>query len=138
MTAQKGSLVLVKIGDGGTPTEAFTTVGGLRTTRMVLNNQAVDASNKDSGAWRTLLAGAGIRSMTISGNGIFTDAASEETVRGHAFANTIANYQLTFGNGDTLIAPFQIVSYERAGEYDGEETYSLTLNSAGTVTFTAA
>lgn len=134
MTAQKGSLVLIKVGDGQ-PSETFTTVAGLRTTRLVLNNQAVDATHKGSGAWRELLEGAGIGSVTLSGTGIFTDAASEETVRGYAFSNAVHHYQLTFGNGDTLSAPFQITSYERAGEFDGEETYALTLESAGTVVF---
>lgn len=136
MPAQKGSQLLIKVGNGATPTEAFSTVGGLRTTRLVLNQQLVDTSNKDSGAWRTALSGAGIRSLSLSGAGVFTDAASEETVRGYAFAGTINNFQLVFGNGDLLQGAFHISSYERAGNHDGEETYSLTLESAGTITFT--
>lgn len=134
MTAQKGSLLLLKVGDGEV-SESFATVGGMRTTRFVLNNQLVDATHKESGAWRALLDGAGIRSITISGNGIFTDAASEETMRGLAFANSVNNYQLSFGNGDVLEGAFQITSYERAGEYDGEENYAVTLESAGEVVF---
>ena len=137
MGAQKGALVLLKIGDGAGP-EVFVTVGGLRTTRFTLNNEIVDSTNKDSGAWRMLLDGAGIRSMSIAGNGIFTDAVSEETMRGYAFANSVGNYELTFGNGDKLAGAFQITSYERGGNYDGEETYSLTLESAGAVVFTVA
>lgn len=137
MTAQKGSAFLLKVGDGATPTENFTTVAGLRTTKFTLNNQRVDSTNKDSGAWRALLDGAGVRSVSISGAGVFTDAASEETVRGFAFGNNIKNYRISFGNGDYMTGPFQITAYERAGNYDGEESYSLTLESAGTVTFTA-
>ena len=138
MTAQKGSLLLLKVGDGATPTENFTTVGGLRTTGFTHNNQTVDATNKDSGAWRELLDGAGTRSITISGSGVFTDAASEETVRGFAMNNQIKNYKMTFGNGDSMTGPFQITSYQRAGNYNNEETYSISLASAGAITFTAA
>lgn len=138
MTAQKGSLVLLKVGDGGTPTETFTTVGGLRTTSFTHNNQTVDATNKDSGAWRELLEGAGVRSISISGSGVFTDSAAEETVRGYAVNNSIQNYELTFGNGDKLSGAFQITSYQRAGTYNDAETYSITLASAGAVTFTTA
>ena len=138
MTAQKGSLLLLKVGDGGGPTEIFTTVGGLRTTSFTHNNQTVDATSKDSGAWRELLNGAGTRSVTISGSGVFTDAASEETVRGFAMNNQVKNYQMTFGNGDSMSGAFQISSYQRAGSYNNEETYSLTLASAGPVTFIAA
>lgn len=134
MTAQKGSLVLLKIGNGQ-PSEGFTTIGGMRTTKLVLNNQMVDATNKDSGAWRSLLSGAGIRSVVISGNGIFTDTASEELLRNVAFANQVRNYKLTFGNGSVLIGPFQVGGYERSGEYEAEETYALTLESAGVVAF---
>lgn len=137
MTAQKGSLLLLKVGNGGSPTETFTTIGGLRTTSFSHNNQAVDTTNKDSGAWRQLLDGAGTRSISISGNGVFTDTAAEETVRGFAMNNQIKNYQMTFGNGDSMVGAFQITSYQRMGNYNGEETYALTLASAGTVTFTA-
>lgn len=136
MTAQKGSIVLLKVGDGATPTESFTTVGGLRTTSFTHNNQTVDTTNKDSGAWRELLDGAGTRSITISGSGVFTDAASEETVRGFAMNNQIKNYQMTFGNGDSMSGAFQITSYQRSGNYNNEETYSLSLASAGEITFT--
>ena len=101
MTAQKGSLFLLKVGDGGGP-ETFTTVGGMRTTNFTLNNQAVDTTNKSSGQWRELLSGAGISSINISGSGVFTDDAAEETVRGYAFNNEIHNYQIAFGNGDVL------------------------------------
>lgn len=138
MTAQKGALLLLKVGDGGTPTETFTTVAGMRSTRMILNQQLVDSTHKQSGAWRALLAEAGIRSISLTGNGIFTDSAAEETVRAIAFAGLINNFRLQFGNGDMLEGAFQITSYERAGDYDGEENFQLTLESAGTITFTTA
>lgn len=137
MTAQKGSLLLLKVGNGGTP-ETFTTVGGLRTTGFTHNNQPVDATSRESGAWQQLLGGAGMRQVTISGAGVFVDSAAEESVRGFAMNNQIRNYQITFGNGDSMTGPFLITSYQRAGSHDGEETYALALASAGAVTFTAA
>jgi TP901-1 family phage major tail protein len=76
--------------------------------------------------------------MSISGTGIFTDAASEETLRGYAFAGTGNNYQFIFGNGDYITGTFVVTSYERSGNYDAEETYAITLESAGTITFTGA
>jgi TP901-1 family phage major tail protein len=136
MAAQKGSLLLLKVGDGAIPAENFTTVGGLRTTGFTHNNQLIDATSLESGVWRKLMDGAGIRSIAISGSGVFTDAASEEAVRGFAMSNQIKNYRLTFGNGDSMTGPFQITSYQRSGNYNNEETYALTLASAGVVTFT--
>lgn len=137
MTAQKGSLFLLKVGDGGGP-ETFTTIGGMRTNSFSLNNQAVDTTNKSSGQWRELLSGAGTSSINISGSGVFTDDAAEETVRGYAFNNEIHNYQIAFGNGDVLEGPFQITSYGRSGSHNNEEAYSLSLASGGAVTFTTA
>lgn len=137
MTAQKGSAFLLKVGNNGSP-ESFTTVGGMRTNNFILNNTAVDATNKDSGAWRALLEGAGIRSVNLSGTGIFTDSNAEETVRGYAFGNVIRNYQVVMGNGDVLQGPFQITRYERAADYNDAENYTLTLESAGLITFTTA
>jgi TP901-1 family phage major tail protein len=103
---------------------------------IVAARQMVDTTNKDSGGWRLLLAGAGIRSITLSGSGIFTDSASEETVRGYAFTNSINNYEFYFGGNDKISGAFQITSYERAGNHDGEETYAITFESAGAITST--
>ncbi len=135
MTAQKGSDVLIKVGNGGSP-EVFTAIGGLRTTAFTLGNQRLDATNVSSGSWRQLLPGAGIQSMTLSGTGIFTDAASEETVRGYAFANSIHNYEFDFGGDDKLSGPLQITLYERSGMHDDAEAYRITFESAGVLAVT--
>ena len=37
-----------------------------------------------------------------------------------------------------LAGAFLVTSYERAGEFNGEETYSLTLESSNTITYTNA
>ena len=65
MAAQKGSALLLKIGDGASP-EAFTTIGGLRSTSITQNDEAVDITNKDSSAVRALLANGGVQSTSIS------------------------------------------------------------------------
>jgi len=141
MAAQKGSSFLLKENSTGTPA----TLSGLRSTSMTINGEAVDITDKESNAFvtsgndkaRTLLQGGGVRSLSISASGVFTDSSTEEIVRGFAFDGAIQNYDLVFGNGDTIKGAFLITSYERAGEFNGEETYSLTLESSNSVTFTA-
>ncbi len=59
MAAQKGLDVLMKIDISGTKT----TIGGLRSTSITLNDESVDITNKDSLGSRTLLAGAGVNSL---------------------------------------------------------------------------
>jgi len=129
MAAAAGRGLLIKKGT--------TTVAGVRTTQMAFNNSPVDVTTKDNAPWRTLLDNGGIRSASISVEGVFTDAAVEESVRSDAMANTIGTYNLVFPNADTLGGSFQITQYQRTGNYDGAETYSFTLESSGTLTYTA-
>ena len=81
MAAQKGSALLMKIGNAGSP-ETFTTIGGMRSTSLSMNDEMVDITNKDSARARTLLAQGGTNSMTVAGSGVFTDSASEATLKG--------------------------------------------------------
>ena len=142
MAAGKGSSFLLKENSTGTPA----TVGGLRSTSMSINGEMVDITNKDSNAFissgndkaRDLLQGGGVRSMSLTASGVFTDSSSENLVRGFAFDGAIQNYDLVFSDGSKIAGAFLITSYERAGEFNGEETYSLTLESSNTITYTNA
>lgn len=134
MAAQKGSALLLKIGDGASP-EAFTTIGGLRSTSIALNDEAVDVTNKDSSNVRELLANGGVQTVSVSGSGVFTDAASETTLQGEFGASTFKNYQVIIPDFGTYTGAFMVASLEYAGEYNGEVTYSVTLESSGTITF---
>ena len=142
MAAGKGSSFLLKDNSTGTPA----TVGGLRSTSMTINGEAVDITTKDSNAFissgndkaRDLLQGGGVRSMTISASGVFTDSTGENNLRGAAFTGAAVNYDLVFGDGSDIKGAFIVTSYERAGEFNGEETYSVTLESSNTITYTNA
>ena len=142
MAAGKGSSFLLKENSTGTPA----TVGGLRSTSMSINGEMVDITTKDSNDFvssgndkaRDLLQGGGVRSMSISASGVFTDSSTENLVRGFAFDGSIQNYDLVFSDGSKISGAFLITSYERAGEFNGEETYSVTLESSNTITYTNA
>ena len=95
-------------------------------------------TNKDDDGWQQRLAGAGVRSLTISVSGVFNDSAVEETVRGWAFEQSIDWYLITFENGDTLEFQAQISNYERTGDFDGAENYSFSLNSHSTPVYNPA
>ena len=76
--------------------------------------------------------------MSLSANGVFTDSAAEETVRSQAAANSINNYQIVSGNGDKWQGAFLITSYQRSGNHNDDEQFSISLESSGAITFTAA
>jgi len=137
MTAQKGKDLLLKIDTTGSG--AFSTVAGLRTRRFALNAETVEITDTDSvGRWRELLAGAGVRRASVSGSGIFRDAATDATIRALFFDGGIRDFQLIVPDFGTLEGPFQLTALDYGGEHDGAVTYELALESAGPVSFTAA
>ena len=132
MAAERGSAFLLKIGDGAA-TPAFATVAGLKTTQLSVNGDAVAVTNKDSGGWRELLSGAGIRSVSVAASGIFTGSAAEGKIRGLALAGTIEDYELSFESGQRMRGRFLVTRLEYAGDYNGERNYTVALESSGEV-----
>ena len=136
MTAQKGRDMLLKIDSTGAG--SFITIAGLRSNTLTFNTETVDASSQDSsGAWRELLAGAGLKSASIRGQGIFKDASSDASLRTYFFNGTIVNWQIIIPDFGTIQGPFQITSLDFGARHDAEVTFDLALASAGVLTFTA-
>ena len=132
MSAEKGSAFLLKVGDGGDPPE-FATVAGMRTTQLSVNGEAVNVTTKDSGGWRELLSGAGIRSVSVAGSGIFTGSEAEGRLKSNALAGLIDDYELSFESGETMRGRFLIMRLDYAGDHNGERSYALSLESSGAV-----
>jgi TP901-1 family phage major tail protein len=133
MGAQKGNAFLLKIGDGATP-PAYATVAGMRTTQLSINGEAVNVTSKDSGGWRELLSGAGVRSVSVAGSGIFTGSAAEVRLKGHALGGIVDDYELSFEGGERMRGRFLVTRLDYAGDYNGERTYTLALESSVAVT----
>ncbi len=132
MAAERGSAFLLKIGDGATP-PAFTTIAGLRTTQLTINSDTVAVTNKGSGGWRELLANAGFRSVSLSGAGVFNGSAAEARVKANALSGAIDSYQVCFEGGDTMTGKFLVTRLDYAGDFNNERSYTLALESSGSV-----
>ena len=136
MAVQNGRDLLIKMdmtGDGN-----FETVAGLRATRLAFNAETVDVTTIDStGGWRELLSGAGVRSASISGSGVFRDAATDGRARQVFFDGEVPQFQVVIPDFGTVQGPFQITGLEFSGSYDGEATYEMSMASAGALSFTA-
>ena len=136
MTAQKGKDLLVKISEGA---GGFTTVAGLRTRRLAFNAETVDVTHAESAnRWRELLDGAGVKRASVSGRGLFKDAASDAAMRQTFFDGAVKTFQIVIPDVGTVAGPFQLTNLEFAGEHNGEVTYDVSLESAGELTFAAA
>lgn len=136
MAVQNGKDLLIKLDltGGG----QFQTVAGLRATRISFNAETVDVTSMESvGGWRELLAGAGVKSASISGSGVFRDADTDERARAIFFGGEMPDFQVIIPNFGVVEGPFQITGIDYAGSHNGEATYEITLASAGALTFTA-
>lgn len=137
MVAQNGKDLLIKVdltGDG-----QFHTMAGLRATRISFNAEQVDVTSLESqGGWRELLGGAGVRSATISGSGVFRDEDTDERARQIFFSAETPDFQVVIPDFGTVTGPFQVTGLEYAGTHDGEATYEVSMASAGVVDFVAA
>lgn len=133
MAGQRGRDILLKISDGA---GGYTTLAGVRASRIQLSAGTVDGTSADSPeAWRELVAGAGVKAVRVTGRGVFKDAPSDARMRAVFFAGEAPDWQLVLPDFGTLAGAFQITELGWSGEHDGEAQFTVTLESAGLITF---
>ena len=136
MAAQNGKDLLIKLDLTGAG--QFETIAGLRASRISFNAETVDVTSLESpGGWREMLGGAGVRSASISGSGVFKDASTDERARQIFFDGEMPDFQVIIPNFGIVQGAFLITAIEYSGSYNGEATYEMTLASAGQLSFTA-
>jgi len=141
MAKQLGRALLVKIGDGEA-SETFSNLCGLNSKSLTINNSSIDVTTPDcttpEGAlWTETLAG--LKNVSVSGDGFFEDSTAEARMNTVAMQNdNSCNFQVVVPDFGTYAGAFRIASVEFGGETEGGVTYSLSLESTGTCTFTAA
>ena len=141
MAKQLGRALLVKIGDAASP-EVFSNLCGLNSKSLTINNSSIDVTTPDcttpEGAlWTATLAG--LKNLSLSGDGFFEDSVAEARMNTVAMAadNTV-NMEVVVPDFGTYSGAFRIASLEFGGETEGGVTYSVSLESNGTVGFAAA
>ena len=136
MSVQSGKDLLLKVDLDGTG--VFSTLAGLRATRLTFNAGSIDVTSTESaGGWRELLDGGGVKSAQVSGSGVFRDADTDARARQLFFDGQVPAFQVIIPDFGIVEGAFQITSLEYGGTHDGEATYEIALASAGELTFTA-
>lgn len=108
-------------------------IAGLRTKGVAMNKEAIDVTNDADSGWRTMLNKAGTTSLDLSLSGVTENL----DVLYSAFqTNSIYACVLTYPDGSTVSGDFFLASINQTGEYNGAQTFDITLNSSGAVTFT--
>jgi TP901-1 family phage major tail protein len=139
MAKQLGRALLVKIDDG---TGTKNNLCGLNSKSLTINNSSIDVTTPDcttpEGALYTETL-AGLKNVSVSGDGFFEDSTAEARMNTVAMAadNSTA-FEVVVPDFGTYAGTFRITSVEFGGETEGGVTYSLSLESSGAVTFTAA
>ena len=118
--------------DGGTP-ETFRTVAGLRTTQMSIATEQVVVTNKGSGGWRELLPAGGVRSVSVSGAGVFTGSEAEMALKARALSGSLDRFEVSFEGGERMRGSFQVSRLDYSGDFNGERAYTMSLESSGVV-----
>lgn len=132
---QLGRLFLLQVTDGTSPAD-YTTIGGMKATAMSVGNAVVDVTTKDEAPWKTLLANAGDRSVSMTVSGISKDDVGANYLRNFAFNGAMANFRIIDQAGDMCTGSFLLSKWENSGASNAAVEFSGTLESSGIVTFT--
>ncbi|MCA3255198.1 MAG: phage tail protein, partial [Alphaproteobacteria bacterium] len=71
---------------------------------------------------------------SISGAGVFTGSDAEAAMKAAALGGVVKDYEASFEGGERLRGPFLVTRLDYAGDFNGERTYTVALESAGAVT----
>ena len=132
-----GATINIDVDGTGTADEYFRTMGGLRSSSVSIDNEAIDITNTESSQWKEILDAAGIKGVSMSGDGVFKDEIMFKKARNAILAGSLKNFRILVNTaGDYYAGCFKITSMEQSGEYNAEQTYSMSLESSGAVAFT--
>jgi len=137
MAKYKGSEFRIKVRTSTGP-DVYAVIGGGKTDSLSISNETVDVTDKDSAGARQLLEGAGIRAYSCKVSGVVSDnTVFTDFVMVAANANTHINCKIESATGESWTGDWAISSCERSGEYNKEENFSLSLESAGAIAYVA-
>jgi TP901-1 family phage major tail protein len=127
-----GRFVAVYLGDVATGVR----VAGMRSETISINNEPIDISDKGSLGVRQLMADVSMRTVDISGEGLFDGQSQLSAAVGDATALS-ATYTLLVTGVGSFAGLFHLSSVELGAPHEDAATFTMTLASAGAITFTA-
>ena len=143
MAANSGRNIIVRLKNDATPTapgavaSAFVAILGLLTKSLTFNREIVDVTNSDSvGAWRELLTGGGVQSLSVGGSGIANDKTSVAVFQDAIFDGSLRDGDVVVPGVGTFAGKFAVSSFALSGEHNGAIKVEAALESSGAITFT--
>lgn len=109
---------------------------GARTDSLTINNEPLDITDKDDGGWRTMLADAGLRSVSCEVEGVLkadtllSDAVDDPTTA------LLKECVVTITGIGTLTGDFMLQNIQLGAEQADVVTFTATLESGESMTAT--
>lgn len=113
-----------------------TAIAGAQENGISVDNSPVDITAKSDGGFRTLADFAGMRTLDISISGVWTDKVVRDQALGASLLLT--DITIDFADGGDIAGDFYLASYEETGAHDGAVTFTASLQSSGSWTYTTA
>ena len=113
-------------------------LAGIRSKSVTVGVDNVDVTTDDDLGFRTLLAEAGQVNLDISFDGVETDGVVRDLILVGGTSQQYTDLTLTWPNGDVLSGTFNLGGYEESGTYNDAVTFSSSLQSSGSWTYTPA
>jgi len=127
MAALSGRKLRIK--RGSTP------IAGAQVDNLTINNEPIDITDKDDAGWRTMLADVGVRSIDAEVEGVIDDSTFLALAVGTASA-LLESYTLDIIGLGEFTGNFFLASFALTGEQADAITFTASIQSSGTITFT--
>ena len=115
-----------------------TAIAGAREDGISLDGSPVDVTSKDDGGFRTLADFAGAKALDLSVSGVWADKILRDAAVLESAALLLSDITLEFADGGSVTGDFYLASYEETGTHDDAVTFSASLQSSGTWSYTTA
>lgn len=140
MPEQLGRLLLIRIGDGGSPSETFSNLCGLKTRNFNLSANEVDTTyppceNPGGKVQRTTRPG--IVNRTFSGSGTFVSGATQAILMSHVNDATVFNAEVIVPGLGEYAGPWMVSDFQFDGDMEDDMQFSATFSASGPLEFTA-
>ncbi len=116
-----------------------TAIAGAREDGITLDGSPVDITSKDDAGFRTMASGfAGAKALDMNVSGVWVDKIMRDAAILESADLLLTDITVTFADTASLTGNFYLASYEETGVHDDAVTFTASLQSSGTWTYTTA
>lgn len=111
----------------------YANIGGISTSSFAFNHAIIDITNKSTAGWRSILPEAGLKTVDVSLECLFSSDANFDIMKAAFNTGALLNYQIARG-GELITGAYKIASWSESYPDNDKVTVSVTLNSSDEVT----